>query len=109
MAFYSQAGEDKFLIENFLSRPGIPKYYIELGALDGIRYSNTKALEDEYGCGILIEPVPSAFKSLKLNRPRNVLVNSLVGSEGEKVEFRFFFKSGSSGSFSNQEYSKRSP
>jgi FkbM family methyltransferase len=89
--YYSQAGEDKFLIENFLSRPGIPKYYIELGALDGVRYSNTKTLEDEYGwSGILIEPVPSAFESLKLNRPRNILVNSLVGSEGGEVEFRFY-------------------
>ena len=89
--YYSQAGEDKFLIEKFLSRSGVPRYYIELGALDGVRYSNTKTLEDEFGwSGILIEPVPSAFESLKLNRPRNILVNSLVGLEGEKVEFRFY-------------------
>ncbi|MCP9917499.1 FkbM family methyltransferase [Cyanobium sp. ATX 6F1] len=89
--YYSQFGEDKFLIDNFLSRPGIPKFYIELGAIDGIRYSNTKTLEDEHGwSGILIEPIPSAFEKLKLNRPGNMLVNSIVGSEEGEVKFRFF-------------------
>lgn len=65
--YYSQFGEDQFLIENFLSRPDIPKFYIELGALDGVRYSNTKTLEDKYGwSGILIEPIPDAFEKLSL-------------------------------------------
>jgi FkbM family methyltransferase len=89
--FYSQFGEDQFLIENYLSQPDIPKFYIELGALDGVRYSNTKTLEDKYGwSGILIEPIPDAFEKLCVNRPGNMLVNSLVGVEGGEVEFRFF-------------------
>jgi FkbM family methyltransferase len=89
--FFSQFGEDKFLIDNFLCKEGIPKFYIELGALDGVKYSNTKTLQDEYGwSGILIEPIPSAFEKLVLNRPGNVLVNSLVGTEGGQEEFRYF-------------------
>ena len=42
--FYSQAEEDEFLNTNFFKnkKNGI---YIELGALDGILYSNTKFLK----------------------------------------------------------------
>jgi FkbM family methyltransferase len=91
MTYYSQFGEDKFLIENYLLRPDVPRFYIELGALDGVRYSNTKTLEDDHGwTGVLIEPNPFAFKELALNRPSNILVNTLIGMEGEEVEFRYF-------------------
>lgn len=91
--YYSQFGEDRFLIENYLSDPKVPKFYIELGAIDGIRYSNTKTLEDQYGwTGVLIEPIPSAFASLSHNRPNNILINSLVGSGDSEVEFRYFNK-----------------
>lgn len=89
--YFSQFGEDKFLIDNYLLHPRVPRFYIELGALDGVRYSNTKALEDLHGwTGVLIEPIPAAFENLKRNRPGNVLVNSLVGEGGRDVEFRYF-------------------
>ena len=43
--YYSQSGEDEFLNENYFKnkRDGV---YIELGALDGVLYSNTKFFED---------------------------------------------------------------
>jgi FkbM family methyltransferase len=91
MLYFSQFGEDKFMIENYLNDHQLPKFYIELGALDGVRYSNTKTLEDEYGwTGILIEPIPSAYERLRQNRPKNILVNSLVGSGDSEEEFFFF-------------------
>jgi hypothetical protein len=60
MRFYSQSSEDKFIYENFfsghMSRQGV---YLEMGALDGSLYSNTKFFEIELGwTGILIEPNP---------------------------------------------------
>lgn len=46
-------------------------FYIELGANDGISQSNTKMLELFKGWhGILIEPSPKKFKSLRKNRSR---------------------------------------
>jgi hypothetical protein len=63
--YYSQAGEDEFLNSNYFKnkRDGI---YIELGALDGTLYSNTKFFEDQLGWkGILIEPHPYKFQDLK--------------------------------------------
>jgi len=88
--FYSQCCEDKFLYENYFKnkRNGV---YIELGALDGNLYSNTKFFEDYLDwTGILIEPNPAQFKSLKINRPNNFLFNNLVSNEKDELRFRYF-------------------
>ena len=56
------------LIESHLdtSRPG---YYVELGANDGVRQSNTYFLEKEYGWhGLLIEPSLNRYLELIRNR-----------------------------------------
>jgi FkbM family methyltransferase len=87
---YSQCGEDVFLNENIFKnyKNGI---YIELGALDGVLYSNTKFFEDTLGWhGILIEPHPEKFKLLLENRPNNFLFNNLVSCNKEPLEFRYF-------------------
>lgn len=88
--YYSQCQEDIFLNENIFKnkRNGV---YIELGALDGILYSNTKFFEDSLGWnGILIEPHPEKFKSLQINRPNNFLFNNLVSCHKEPLQFRYF-------------------
>jgi FkbM family methyltransferase len=88
--YYSQCEEDKFLNDNFFKnkKDGI---YIELGALDGQLYSNTKFFEDTLNWkGILIEPHPIKFELLQLNRPNNFLFNDLVSCETESLKFRYF-------------------
>lgn len=88
--YYSQSQEDIFLNENIFKnkRNGI---YIELGALDGVLYSNTKFFEDSLNWnGILIEPHPEKFKLLQVNRPNNFLFNNLVSCYKEPLEFRYF-------------------
>ena len=87
---YSQCGEDKFLNDNYFHNKKNGKY-IELGALDGILFSNTKFFESTLNwTGILIEPHPIAFRHLEINRPHNYLFNSLVSCETEELKFRFF-------------------
>ena len=45
-----------------------------MGALDGIKYSNTKFFEELLNwTGILIEPNPVMFNKLIKNRPNNYL------------------------------------
>lgn len=88
--FYSQCGEDKLLNDNYFHDKQNGKY-IELGALDGELYSNTKYYEDTlHWTGILIEPQPIEFYFLKKNRPHNYLFESLISSEIEELKFRFF-------------------
>ena len=88
--YYSQCQEDVFLNETIFKnkKNGI---YIELGALDGVLYSNTKFFEDTLNwTGILIEPHPYKFISLTKNRPNNFLFNNLVSCHTEPLEFRYF-------------------
>lgn len=88
--YYSQCQEDIFLNENIFKnkKNGV---YIELGALDGVLYSNTKFFEDSLNwTGILIEPHPEKFKLLQQNRPNNFLFNSLISCHKEPLEFKYF-------------------
>lgn len=88
--YYSQCQEDAFLNETIFKnkKNGI---YIELGALDGVLYSNTKFFEDTLNwTGILIEPHPDKFTTLTQNRPNNYLFNSLVSCHTDPLEFRYF-------------------
>jgi FkbM family methyltransferase len=87
---YSQCQEDIFLNERIFKnkRNGV---YIELGALDGVTYSNTKFFEDSLNWkGILIEPHPDMFTFLQTTRPNNFLFNSLVSCHKEPLEYRYF-------------------
>jgi FkbM family methyltransferase len=87
--YYSQYGEDKFLNENFFKNMENGTY-IELGALDGNLYSNTKFYEETLNwTGILIEPHPIKFKSLELNRPNNFTFGDLVSCYKEELKFRW--------------------
>ena len=88
--YYSQCFEDEYLNNHYFKnkKNGI---YLELGALDGILYSNTKYFENEHGwSGILIEPHPLKFELLKKNRPNNFLFNDLVSNKSEPLEFLYF-------------------
>jgi len=88
--WYSQSEEDKILYKNFFcnKRDGI---FVELGALDGVRYSNSKFFEDVMGWrGGLFEGSPESAQLLQKNRPslQNLIIPEAVCAEGvQHVEF----------------------
>lgn len=89
--FYSQCGEDlEVYIEFFHKEIDLFKNngtYIEMGASDGVKFSNTKYFEDEHGfTGILIEPVKKFHQILKLTRKDNKIYNCAVNEKNGKVE-----------------------
>jgi FkbM family methyltransferase len=78
--FYGQMGEDAHIHKTYFPtlRNGT---FLEMGALDGVKYSNTKFFEDTMGwSGVLIEPIPSAFAKLQINRPRCKLFQCAVST-----------------------------
>jgi FkbM family methyltransferase len=85
MKFYSQQQEDKILYEKYLNfRNGI---FIELGAMDGIIYSNSLFFEKELEwTGILIEPTEQ-FEQLMINRPNCHNFNYAISSTEGEVAF----------------------
>ena len=67
MTFYSQSSEDKILYEKYFKNYSLEgqKYYFEMGAMDGVCYSNTKFYEDTLKwTGILVEPNPHQYINL---------------------------------------------
>jgi FkbM family methyltransferase len=91
--FYGQCGEDLEVYCDFFhqkrswyqSNKGT---YIEIGASDGVKFSNTKFFEEDMGfSGVLIEPEPQMFETLKKTRPANYLYNCAVDSSEQPVTF----------------------
>ena len=65
--YTSQVEQDKWAIEEIFSFKE-NGYFIEIGAADGIHFSNTYVLEKELGWqGICIEPFPLSFNNGPLN------------------------------------------
>lgn len=87
--YYGQHELDIYIHHNFICTPFIDGTFLEIGALDGIRFSNTKFFEDSMGFskGILIEPEPDTFKQLVKNRPNCQCFNVAIHSVLEEVIF----------------------
>ena len=90
--FYSQSNEDKFVYEKFFAFP-LPRCggtVLELGALDGKKFSNSKFFDDHLGWkSILIEPNSANYAKLVQNRgpsPRAELHHAAVCA-GDSVTF----------------------
>lgn len=87
--YFSQYGQDKYLHETFFKdrRHGV---FVEFGALDGLLDSNSLYFERELSwTGILIEPNPTAFARLEVNRPACTNLNVAIGdSVGQRPFLR---------------------
>lgn len=83
--FFSQSREDIDLYNAFFcSRTG--GTFVELGALDGEKFSNTKFFEDHLGwSGLLIEATPDSAAALQKNRgnPKNTILAEGVCPDGQ--------------------------
>ena len=87
---YSQMGEDVYVLSRWFCDV-CPRNYVEIGAHDGIRFSNTKMLEAEshFG-GLLIEAHPLSGRCLARSRGRsgrNFIVNEAVCPKVGEVVF----------------------
>jgi FkbM family methyltransferase len=80
---FSQYGQDSYVRDKYLSN--IEKgFFLELGALDGLRHSNTKSFEDLGWSGICIEAHPALFRRLIRNR-QCVCIEALISSTGNRI------------------------
>lgn len=66
----SQLGQDLKVLEFYKEKKN--GYFVEVGASNGIILSNTYLLETKYDWkGICVEPTPSIYKQLVINRPNS--------------------------------------
>jgi FkbM family methyltransferase len=84
--YFSQYGQDLFA-DAFLFRGRRGGYFVDIGAYDGVTYSNTFFLERELGWqGICFEPNPEAFRKLSSARSCTV-VNAGIGPREGSLQF----------------------
>ena len=86
MKFYSQKGEDAVILTAFPK--GHTGFFIDVGALDGKRFSNTYALEERGWTGICVEAHPTYAALAKKNRPKSIVINA-AASNRVKSPLRF--------------------
>ena len=84
---FSQEGEDR-LIERMLEGhpPGV---YVDVGAHDPVRFSNTMSLYLRGWRGVCIDPRPGAAQRFERIRPGDVFVAEGVGKAGTATYFEF--------------------
>lgn len=85
MKYYSQDGQDKFLIENLFKNKN-NGFYVDIGANDGVSLSNTKVLEDIGWEGICVEPLPNSFEKL-VNSRKCKSFNVAINNDNSEIEF----------------------
>ena len=84
---YSQIGQDLEVLSFYNNKTD--GFFVEIGANDGIYFSNTYLLEKEYQWkGICAEPIPESFDLLCKNRPNSFCCDMAVYDEsGKEVSF----------------------
>lgn len=83
---YAQNHEDVLLSRLF--PPGVPGFYIDVGAMDPVVHSVTKLFSDRGWHGVNVEPAALPFERLQAGRPRDVNLNvGLSDREGTLALF----------------------
>lgn len=84
--FYSQWGQDEYIYNNFFKNKK-NGYFLEIGADDGLRFSNCAFFEKELGWnGIAVEARKDAFNNLIKNR-NCICLNKVLSDKIEETKF----------------------
>ena len=87
-SFYPWAGLNGLDRKIISFLPENPGFFIEAGANDGIRQSNTYVLEKKFGwTGLLVEPIPRLAKLCSRYRKRSTVVNAALVPFSESGHF----------------------
>lgn len=77
--YRSQCGQDRLVERLFKGMRG--GFFVELGGMDGLKFSNTSYLEEALEwTGILIEPNPHLYSKMVSNRPRSIHKSCAIAS-----------------------------
>jgi FkbM family methyltransferase len=77
--YYSQHGEDALILAAFPDRAD--GFFVEVGCIDGRRFSNTLALEEQGWRGLCIEAHPDYIDLIRAARPGSTVVHAAAAEE----------------------------
>jgi len=92
---HSQHGEDALLWE--LLGEKTSGYYVEVGAYDGVSFSNSYFFEAIGWTGLLVEPNPDLYARCREARPASRVVQAAVGGRDASGSVRLFTVGGRPG------------
>lgn len=78
---YSQHGEDALILAAFEDTPR--GRFVEVGCIDGRRFSNTLALEERGWSGVCVEAHAGYIDLIRRNRPGCIVVHAAVADRDE--------------------------
>ncbi|WP_243370863.1 FkbM family methyltransferase [Geotalea sp. SG265] len=99
--YYSQHGEDVILDQLFNRQKN--GFFVEVGCIDGRRFSNTLCFEERGWSGLCIEAHADYIDLLRQNRPKSIICHC-AAAEGDENDAIFY--SNSRGSLSTLDCSK---
>jgi len=73
--YHAQHGED-LLVQRALGPSAEHRYFVEVGMIDGKRFSNTYALEQRGWTGLCVEAHPDYVGMVRTNRPRSTVIHA---------------------------------
>lgn len=85
---YSQNNEQSFIEEYFSGKP--PGKFIDIGAYDVFRFSNTRWLYEFGFEGVLVEPAPQNYKAIAdhyKDEQRVKVLNFAIGESNSEIDF----------------------
>jgi FkbM family methyltransferase len=87
MIYYSQFQQDQFTYEKYFINKD-KGYFVDIGAHDGITFSNSKFFEELGWSGVCIEPNPKVFDLLQSNRKCKCVKKAISNKKGKDKFFQ---------------------
>ena len=87
---FSQDGEDLVLFSFYEDQKGYKGFYIDVGAHNPFRFSNTAFFYRRGWSGINIEPTPDLIPAFHRHRRRDINLNIAISNSNEHLTFYMF-------------------
>lgn len=88
--FYSQDGEDAVLASFYEDKPNYKGFYIDIGALHPLRFSNTHYFYKKGWRGINIDASPNSMLEFEKVRPHDINVETGISKNDKELIFYSF-------------------
>jgi len=86
--YYSQYGEDFLLWSVFGDRP--TGFFVDVGAFDGVMFSNTLSFEQAGWRGVCVEAHPTYFEQCRQARPGSICLHAACVGDAASPEITFY-------------------
>lgn len=92
---FAQEGEDRILVKMFdapdgIYRPARDGFYVDVGALDPMRFSNTHLFYRRGWRGVNIDATPGSMRLFNRYRPRDTNIETGIGLDSGTMPFYVF-------------------